>query len=278
MRLTKRDLEIFKLISKTAILTTMQIKKEVFKEIATTTVLRRLRKLEKAKYIERIEGLPSHELAWALTLKGADVVGYLNPKRNFHRLSLVHDVKLSDLRLMLEGHGIAHSWIPEHEIRSAMARKHGLKRMQSQFVPDGIMSVKYREVMESIVIELELNYKNKNRYRDIFQSYVGKSNVKAVWYFVPSESLGRHLEKLWTKYVGHYGPWLFWSLVDDVLANGGEATIHYFDKEFVIQEIFEPLKLAHPSGLGMSKFSDEKAKNKIGLSNENQDELPLKTG
>lgn len=278
MRLTKRDLDIFKLISKTAILTTLQIKNEVFKGVATTTLLRRLRKLEKAKFIERIEGLPNHELAWALTLKGTDAVGYPNSKRNFHRLSLVHDVKLSDLRLTLEKHGIARSWIPEHEIRSAMARKHGLKRMQSQFVPDGIMSVKYREIMESVVIELELHYKNKNRYRDIFQSYIGKSNVKAVWYFVPSESLGKHLEKLWMKYVGNYGPWLFWSLVDNVIENGGEATIHYFDKAFVIQEIFEPLKLAHPSGLGMSKFSDEKAKNKIELSNENQDELPLKTG
>ncbi|MCO5114330.1 MAG: replication-relaxation family protein [Bdellovibrionaceae bacterium] len=276
MRLTKRDLEIFKLISKTAILTTVQIKKMIFTDVATTTVLRRLRKLEKSKYIERIEGLPNHELAWALNLKGADTVGYPNPKRNFHRLSLVHDVKLSDLRLKLEGHGIAHSWIPEHEIRSAMARKHGLKRMQSQFVPDGIMSVKYQGVMESVVIELELHYKNKNRYQDIFQSYIGKNNIKAVWYFVPSESLGKHLEKLWTKYVGNYEPWFFWSLVDDVFENGGDATTHYFDKKFVIGEIFEPLTLAHPSGLGMSNFSDEKTKNKIDVNSENQGELPLK--
>ncbi len=276
MRLTNRDLEIFKLISKTAILTTMQIKKTIFTDVATTTALRRLRKLEKEKYIKRIEGLPNHELAWALTLKGADAIGSLNPKRNFHRLSLVHDVKLSDLRLTFERHGIARSWIPEHEIRSAMARKHGLRRMQSQFVPDGIMSVKYQGVMESISLELELHYKNKNRYQDIFQSYIGKNNIKAVWYFVPSESLGKHLEKLWTKHVGNYGPWFFWSLVNDVLENGSEAIIQYFDKEFVIQEIFEPLKLAHLSGFGVSSFLDKETKNETELSIENSGELPLK--
>src|SRR3989338_5636866 len=122
MLLTKRDLEIFKLLSKTAILTTAQINRTVFQGVAVTTVLRRLRKLEKGKFIQRIEGLPGHELAWALTLRGADAVGYVSLKRHFHRLSLVHDVILADLRLTLEDHGIARSWIPEHEIRSAMAK------------------------------------------------------------------------------------------------------------------------------------------------------------
>lgn len=278
MRLTKRDLEIFKLISKTAILTTAQIERTFFSGVATTTVLRRLRKLEKAKLIDRIEGLPNHELAWALTMKGAESVGYLNPKRNFHRLALVHDVKLADLQLILESSRIAHSWIPEHEIRSAMARKHGVKRMQNQSVPDGIMGVKYQGVMESIVIEMELHYKNKNRYREIFQSYVGKRNVKAVWYFVTSASLGKHLEKLWTKHVGNYGPWLFWSLVDDVLKNGCRADIRYFDKTFEIQGIFEPSILAHPSGSGVSTFDEVKIEKQIDLRSEIQGELPAKAG
>lgn len=122
MLLTKRDLEIFTIISRCAILTTSQLSKTVFRGIAKTTVLRRLRKLEKAKFIEHIEGLANHEKAWALTSKGAEAIGYVNPKRHFHRLSLGHDVKFSELRLLLEDAGIARSWIPEHEIRSAMAK------------------------------------------------------------------------------------------------------------------------------------------------------------
>ena len=76
MLLTKRDLEIFAIISRCAILTTSQLSKTVFKGIAKTTVLRRLRKLEKAKFIERIEGLANYEKAWALTAKGAEAIGY----------------------------------------------------------------------------------------------------------------------------------------------------------------------------------------------------------
>lgn len=276
MKLTQRDLEIFKLMATMAILTTAQLQRTVFSDIATTTVLRRLRKLEKEKYVRRIEGLPNYEVAWALTQKGADVVGYGNPKRNFHRLSLVHDVKLANLRLTLEGHGIARSWIPEHEIRSAMARKHGLRKMKTETVPDGIMSLSYKGVMESAAVELELHYKNQDRYKQIFQSYRWKENIKAVWYFVPSKSLGKYLEKLWMKAGIRSTPWLFWSEVDDVLVNGGKATIHYFNDRFEIRKLFDAKSPAHPDGSGVSNLDEEKTEKQIDLSSETQGELPAK--
>lgn len=278
MKLTQRDLEIFKLMSTMAILTTAQLQRTVFNGIAMTTVLRRLRKLEKEKYVQRIEGLPNYEVAWALTQKGADAVGYGNPKRNFHRLSLVHDVKLSELRLTLEGHGIARSWIPEHEIRSAMARKHGLRKMKTETVPDGIMSLSYKGMMESVAVELELHYKNQDRYKQIFQSYRWKENIKAVWYFVPSKSLGKHLEKLWVKSGVRSTPWLLWSKVDDVLTNGGTATVHYFNDRFEIGKLFDAKSPAHPSGLGVSNLREEKTEKQIDLNSETQGELPAKVG
>lgn len=273
MLLTKRDLEIFKLIAKTAILTTAQIHREIFPGIATTTVLRRLRKLERGKYIERVEGLPKHELAWALAIKGADAIGCVEFKRRFHRLALVHDVKLAALRLALEGYGIAHSWLPEHEIRSAMARKHGLQRMKSEAVPDGIMGASYKGVMESVAMELELHYKNKDRYRETFQSYQWKENLKAVWYLVPSESLGRHLEKLWLKYVGQMGPWFLWSIIDDVLANPGLAAIHYFDESFELGKLFEPRPPAHTGAFGVSRESSVISSNPAPLNAENESKI-----
>lgn len=276
MRLTPRDLEIFQLLTKTAILTTAQINRRIFPGIAGTTVLRRLRKLERARYVQRIEGLPKFERAWALQLKGAEAVGYVQPKRHFHRLALAHDVALSGLRLVLEDHGIARSWIPEHEIRSAMARKHGLKRMKAAAVPDGIMGVRYKGVMESAAIELELHYKNKDRYREIFRSYLWKENTKAVWYFVPSPSLGQHLEKLWRKFNGESGPWFLWSKVGDVMLNGGRAAVHYRDQVFQIESLFEAAsegeKPAHPGGLGVSKAEQPSPGEKIHLTPRDMDE------
>ena len=272
MRLTSRDLEIFKLISKTAILTTAQIEKAVFTSVATTTVLRRLRKLERAKFIQRIEGLPNHELAWALTLRGAQTVGYANSKRHFHRFNLIHDVKLADLRLTLEGHGVALAWTPEHEIRSSMARRHGLKRMKNQSVPDGMMVAYINEVMESVVLELELHYKNQDRYKATFDSYKWKKNIKAVWYLVANESLGRHLEKLWVK-GGKYGPWFFWSIADDVLRNVGQAKLNHYDEIFLVEDVFRRRMIAdlpaHPGGSGVSTFAEELREGKINLTPQN---------
>lgn len=276
MKLTQRDLRIFDLMTTMAILTTAQIGRIVFQGVATTTVLRRLRKLEKEKYVQRIEGLPNYEVAWCLTLKGADAIGYANPKRNFHRLSLVHDVKLTDLRLTLEGHGIARSWIPEHEIRSAMARKHGLRKIKNETVPDGIMSVSHKWMMESVAVELELHYKNQDRYKQIFQSYRWKENIKAVWYFVHSAKLGQHLEKLWLKAGGRATPWLLWSEVDDVLTNGSLATVHYFNDRFEIRKLFDAKTTselpAHPLGLGVSNLNEESLDEKINLTPLNQKE------
>lgn len=276
MKLTQRDLRIFDLMTKTAILTTAQIGRTVFQGVATTTILRRLRKLEKEKYIQRIEGLPNYEAAWCLTLKGARVIGYGSPKRHFHRLTLAHDVKLTDLRLTLECHGIARSWIPEHEIRSAMARKHGLRRMKTQTVPDGIMSSSYKGVMESVVVELELHYKNQDRYKQIFQSYRWKGNIKAVWYFVPSKSLGKHLEQLWLKIGSRSTPWFLWSEVNDVLANGGAAKVHYFRDQFEIKKLFDTKELsespAHTLGSGVSSWAEDSCAGKINLTPQDQEE------
>lgn len=276
MQLTPRDLEIFKLMAKTAILTTAQIQKSTFSGVAATTVLRRLRKLETEKYIQRVDGLPNHEVAWALTLKGSNIIGYANPKRHFHRLSLVHDVKLSDLRLKLEDCGVAHSWIPEHEIRSAMARKHGVRRMQSATVPDGIMGVSHKGVMESVAIELELHHKSQNRYKHIFQSYRWKENILAVWYLVPSKSLGKHLERLWLGVSGRPVPWFLWSEVDDVIQNGERSKIFYFDKTFELENLFKPKKLivvpAHKDGFGVSTQYEEMSETKINLTPQDQKE------
>ncbi|HMN68596.1 MAG TPA: replication-relaxation family protein [Bdellovibrionales bacterium] len=276
MILTNRDRELLSLLARMGLLTTRQLNRVVFKNIAITTVLRRLRVLEGSGYISRVEGLKNNENGWCLTLKGADAIGFLFPKRRFNRSTLDHDVMLADLRLILEDQGIAHSWIPEHEIRSKMARSHGIRRMESQTVPDGIMGVEYEGLKHSVAIELELNYKNKDRYKKIFWSYRGKDRNLAVWYFVPSKKFGESLSSLWAKHVGtNSRVWLLWSEVDDVLKNGSQARIHYFDHTNQIVDLFKP-KPAHEAALGVSRLSDEKSEIEKEVSIENEKELPAK--
>ena len=142
MILTKRDEALFVSLRDYGLLTTRQVALLHFKDVALTTVLRRLRKLEEASYIQRITGLESFEVAWAVTEKIISVVGERAFKRHFRRDTLEHDLKLTTLRLALEGNGIAWSWIPEHEIRSQLARRYGLRDLKSRLIPDVLWALK----------------------------------------------------------------------------------------------------------------------------------------
>ncbi len=280
MYLTDRDKNLFKFLAEMALMTTSQIRQTVFKNIATTTILRRLRVLESSGYIQKLEGLKNNERGWYLTLKGAEVMGLFRCKRNFNRSTLDHDVRLVDLRLALENHGVAHSWVPEHEIRSKMAIKYGLRSMKSQVVPDGIMGVHYNGAHESVAIELELNYKNKGRYREIFRTYMWKEKIHAVWYLVPTINAGIYLCNLWAEFVGRDSRVMFlFSQVDDVVKNASLATVRHFSESYKVSEVWA-LKIkekpAQESAQGVSIEVSSEIKNKNDVSDQNQKELLLK--
>lgn len=276
MILTERDRELLRMLSRMGFMTTRQLNRTIFKGIAITTELRRLRVLERSDYIIRVEGLGSNEKGWCLTIKGADAVGFLFPKRRFNRATLEHDKILTDLRLILEGGGVAHSWIPEHEIRSKMAKSHGLRGMESKTVPDGIIGVEYQTAKHSVAIELELSYKSQSRYKDIFWSYRNKDRLLAVWYLLPSKKFGESLGHLWTKHTGQGARiWLLWSVVDDILENGAQAQVHYFDQSSRIDHLWT-LKPAQEVALRVSGLEAEKTEHGKEVSNENESELPAK--
>ena len=256
MVLTERDRRLLRKLQSYAILTTRQLATMIFPGIAITTVLRRLRALEQGGYIQKIEGLRSTERAWGLTERTAREEPDQPAKVHFPRHSLDHDLKLTDLRILLEGKGIAHSWIPEHEIRAKVARVHGLREAQRKVIPDGIAGVEVEGVKESIAVELELSFKNSRRYWQIFQDYKSKKNLYAVWYVVGSKGIGRHLEKAYKHcyFSGH--PFLFWSVLDDVMRDPITAIIHCAGDTFPVEEIFtrKAPAPAHPPAQGVSSL------------------------
>lgn len=237
--MTKRDLELFGALHSYAIFTTRQIAGKHFEGARLTTVLRRLRKLERAFYIQRVTGLDGGELAWSLLPKGAELAGAAVYKRHFRRDVLDHDLKLTALRLLLEGQGVAHSWIPEHEIRSRVARKHGLRAMRYRIVPDGIMGIESKGCKESCAVELELNFKNRDRYLHTFRQYREKSNLWGIWYFVASPGIGRQVERVWREADVFRGDIYFlWSVLGEVEAKTLAATVHGSGGGKEIQALF----------------------------------------
>jgi len=197
MILTKRDKFLLQKLLSYGLLTTRQVLALVFNGVAATTVLRRLRILEKAELICRIPLLGTGALAWCATPKGGAIVSILLPKKTFRPDHLEHELKLVSLRIALEGSEIAQSWIPEHEIRHKVFQRNGLDTGRRMLVPDGIMGVESLDGPESVAIELELNFKNSGRWVKVFRDYRSRKTIRSLWYVVDDASIGRAALKAW---------------------------------------------------------------------------------
>ena len=196
MVITKRDLLLFRKLAGYGMLSTKQVTSNVFQSIATTTVLRRLRTLEANNYLKRITGLESQEVLWVITERGAEVAVVQLPKRHWSKNMLDHDHKLLSLRLELEKCGVAQSWIPEHEIRSLIFKKYGLKDAKQKLIPDGLMGIEAKGIKASVAIELELTLKNQGRIKEIVKRYQEKKDLSAVWYIAESKDSVRKQHRL----------------------------------------------------------------------------------
>lgn len=270
MVLTKRDTILFSKLQSYGLLRTSQIGELVFSRVNLATVLRRLRKLEATGYIKRELRLEGYEIAWSLTNKGGSAIGNLSLKRHFRTDAIDHDLKLTDLRILLEGNGIAHSWIPEHEIRSSVAKKRGLRELKHRVIPDGLMGVNYKGSKESVAIELELQWKNSSRYKKIFEQYRMKDSIWAVWYLVPTKGLGNAIERAWDGILyGSSQPKLLWSLIDEVLGEGKKARCFYAGKSYRLFDIWwskNGVLTAQPSALALSGLQGQDALARLNTS------------
>lgn len=269
MILTSRDLTLFQNLRDYGLLTTRQLAQVHFPDVALTTVLRRLRKLEDGAYIQRLRGSESYEFAWALNDKGAHAIGAQSYKRIFRRDCMDHELKLLSLRLSLEGSGIARSWIPEHDIRSQMARRYGIKELSNRLIPDGLMGIETHGFKESVAIELELHFKNQRRYERTFRDYSRKQNVAFVWYVVSQETLGRHLEKIWkqTVYPGASIKFV-WSCLSEVLTDPRRAKLNGIKGGQSIEAAWDAP--AHPSAHEVSTQATSETSGKLKATTEDQ--------
>src|SRR3954467_2457701 len=98
MELTERDKTILLDIQTFGLMPTKLIANRHFKGTALTTTLRRLRMLENASYIRRIEGLKNGAVAWCLTKAAALEFDTTASKLFFPKHILEHDLTLNEVR------------------------------------------------------------------------------------------------------------------------------------------------------------------------------------
>ena len=81
--------------------------------------------------------------------------------------------------------------------------------------------------------------------------------------------MGDHLTKLWKQHTHNYGPWFFWSLVDDLENNGSKATVYCQDKSYELEFLFKKSEMilpAHTNGFEVGKSEGERIENQNDLS------------
>lgn len=224
MGITPRDRMLFRHIADFGMLTTKQINTKVFGGIATTTVLRRLRHLEKRLLIKRLHGLESQEVLWIITEKASHFSdGGEHYKRLWNKNLLEHDFKLLCLRLLLEKEGVAISWEPEHKIRFLVFQKYQ-EEAKNKLIPDGIMLTETLHKRVSVAVELELTLKNKERLRDVLRRYCEKKDLGYLWYVCGSKMVANSIVNLWNEVRGNSPLKLKVSLLTEVMK---QPTAHW---------------------------------------------------
>jgi hypothetical protein len=245
---------------------TKQIIEMYFKKVNSSTVLRRLRAIEKENYLRRVGKLDSNEFLWGVTSKGGEHTGIDHFKTQWSKSMLDHDHKLVSLRLILERLGIVNSWTAEHQIRSMIYKKYYLREAKNKLIPDGLMEASIKNYSESMAIELELNLKNKERYQKIIYAYQGKDDLHAVWYIVTSLPIMNCLKDYWQKSRSSSKLKVYFSFFEDIKSLGVDAKMFGLDSTYLIKNYFD--LPAHLAAQEVSTLNANLKQKKVNLSSQ----------
>ena len=193
IRIQTRDQVLLKLLERYGLLSTQQIGDILFRGVAHTTVMRRLRKLESLGLILRRQGLPDFMSAWCLTQEAGRLIGNEKVSRYANQNVVEHEVTLSGVRMALEGIGLGEKWTTEINLRRRMG--YTTTSREELVIPDGLFVAKRQGKPCVVAVELELHAKGHARYDHILDSYAGKSSIGALWYIVPQHSIAKTVLK-----------------------------------------------------------------------------------
>jgi hypothetical protein len=219
LKIQKRDLNLLSDLSRFGILSSEQIGVLHFNGRHHTLIMRRLGMLVKGGYILRINSLPNNQAAFSLSNNGAKLIQIEPPSRFTNRNTTLHDVTVSEVRIVLERFGLGQNFSSEMEMKKQLHWKLQAAEKSSQQIPDGLFTAKARnlELDQIVAMEVELHAKNHARYRNIVDHYLSKDSVNFVWYFVKSKGIADTILKQYKRAkIKNFGPNFLFTLIDEV--------------------------------------------------------------
>lgn len=245
MDFTNRDRDLLTNLKKYELLSTVMIGTLIFKGIRKTTMLRRLRILEKEKLIKRTQNTTSQINLWSITDLGAQAIGLEANKNSWNKNTLDHDLKLINIRLKLEECNLVHDWTTEQAIKSIIFKNNSIVEAKKKLIPDGVFITTKEAQNKSVAIELELTLKDKKRIKEVVKNYLAKKDLNFVWYISNHKNILKSIFNEWkTLAKGSSGVRLIASLYDEVIINPLEAHIYTLEGVFKFNEFWR-LSPAH---------------------------------
>jgi hypothetical protein len=240
MILQPRDRTLLHSLSHFGILSSTQVMAIHFKGITHTTMMKRLRALQKARLIIRVMGLPKSECAWALSQKGADAIGAENPNSYTNQNTVVHEVELTSVRVALEKMGLGQEFTNEMTLRRGENEREANKLTNKSTVPDGIFIAEVMDGFGAVALEIELHPKNHGRYEKVFKDYASKNSLKYVWYIVSEPGIGNTVISEWKK-VSRYqdSPKLIVSLLSELKTDLASTPVYTVSTKKKLQDLFK---------------------------------------
>jgi hypothetical protein len=126
-------------------------------------------------------------------------------------------------------------------------------------VPDGIMGVRSALLEpQSVAVELELNFKNSERWSNTFHSYSYRKNLGYLWFVTQNASIGRAALKAWQRASSRErNVQFYWSELCDVLVNPTAAVLHGVDGTTSVSSVWISEVPAHSAAQGVSSLGVE---------------------
>ena len=200
-------------------------------------MLRRLRKLAKRKILRRFEPLKGAELIWTIGEFAQKRYGDGVTIRRFNRNSLMHDLKVNELRIHLEKSGFADCFESGYAIKMDLARR---KHYGSHFIeniPDWIFSLSIKGKSRVVALECEMHFKGKRRMSDLFYNYNDKREFYFLWYVVPTERVKRQIRNSFREsycYKTRHKDFLLISTFDEFFRDNGEILFNGDERSYTL--------------------------------------------
>ena len=137
--LTERDVKVLKLFHDFGVVSSDQVVRWLFPNVAKTTVMRRLRLLQVAGYLRKRGTLPDATSVWVIQPDGIRLLDGIPDKEFYPMNQLPHDVTLNEIRWQFHSLDVVQSWMTERKLRQKLAKESSYKTRSGWIVPDALL-------------------------------------------------------------------------------------------------------------------------------------------